>query len=220
MKVSRRNCEKSCIVHQHALLMRNNLWTMLSWNMVLTGSHEIVTWSWCRLSRCHSAGHDCGWSQWLGRGVSNDNPQGSSYPIVRDKDTFDCSDEWLPSRWENPSHEMKMAFIPFKVGRRSCPGPWAVTGKDQVRELLAWLVMDYEWSLVKETQLEDSITLMIMWTILQTKKVAWAWRHSVKQEKGWVKKLQERDNVWLSICKELCNKHESNVVFLLAGDTK
>jgi cytochrome P450 len=92
----------------------------------------------------------------------------SSYPIVRDKDTFDCSDEWLPSRWEDPSHEMKMAFIPFKIGRRSCPGPWAVTGKDQVRELLACLVMDYEWSLVKETHQEDSISLMIMWTILQT----------------------------------------------------
>jgi hypothetical protein len=63
---------------------------------------------------------------------------------------------------------MKMAFIPFKIGRRSCPGPWAVTGKDQVRELLACLVMDYEWSLVKETHQEDSISLMIMWTILQT----------------------------------------------------
>jgi len=96
----------------------------------------------------------------------------SSYPIVRDKDTFDCPDEWLPSRWEIPSHEMKTSFIPFKVGRRSCPGQWAVTGKDQVRDLLAWLVMDYEWSLVKENQPEDSITLMIMCTILQTTKVA------------------------------------------------
>jgi cytochrome P450 len=51
-------------------------------------------------------------------------PKGSisilvSYSIMRDRDTFDRPDEWLPDRWKNPTQDMKTAFIPFMVGRRS-----------------------------------------------------------------------------------------------------
>ncbi|KAL3804118.1 hypothetical protein ACHAW5_003211 [Stephanodiscus triporus] len=93
----------------------------------------------------------------------------NSYPIMRDKDTFDRPDEWLPNRWECPSQDMNTAFFPFMVGRRSCPGQLLAMSESEV--FLARLVMDYEWSLVKETQPEYNITLMIMGTILQAMKV-------------------------------------------------
>ena len=102
-------------------------------------------------------------------------PKGSiavmnSYPIMRDKDTFDRPDEWLPNRWENPTQDMMTAFVPFMVGRRSCPGQLLAMSESEV--FLARLLMDYEWSLVKETQPEYNITLKIKGTILQAKKVA------------------------------------------------
>jgi cytochrome P450 len=102
-------------------------------------------------------------------------PKGSiaclvSYSIMRDNDAFDRPDEWLPNRWMNPTQEMKTAFVPFMVGRRSCPGQLLAMCESEV--FLARLIMDYEWSLVKETQPEYNITLKIKGTILQAKKVA------------------------------------------------
>ena len=102
-------------------------------------------------------------------------PKGSitffiSYSIMRDKDTFDRPDEWIPNRWINPTQEMKAAFIPFMVGRRSCPGQLLAICESEV--FLARLLMDYEWSLVKETQPEYNITLKIKGTILRATRVA------------------------------------------------
>jgi cytochrome P450 len=102
-------------------------------------------------------------------------PKGSiatinSYAIMRDEDTFVRPDEWLPNRWENPSEDMKSAFIPFMVGRRSCPGQLLAMSESEL--FLARLLIDYEWSLVKETPPEYSITLKIKGTILQAKKIA------------------------------------------------
>jgi cytochrome P450 len=102
-------------------------------------------------------------------------PKGSismtmTFSIMRDKDTFDRPDEWLPDRWKNPTQDMKTAFIPFMVGRRSCPGQLLAMAESEV--FLARLLMDYEWSLVKETQPEYIITLKIKGTILQAKKIA------------------------------------------------
>lgn len=101
-------------------------------------------------------------------------PKGSfaamtTYPIMRDKDTFDRPDEWLPSRWEDPTQDMKDAFIPFMTGRRSCPGQLLALCESEI--FLARLVKDYEWSIVKEVPPEYSITLKIKGTILQAMKV-------------------------------------------------
>eukprot|EP00539_Tryblionella_compressa_P001156 CAMPEP_0178732714 /NCGR_PEP_ID=MMETSP0744-20121128/410_1 /TAXON_ID=913974 /ORGANISM="Nitzschia punctata, Strain CCMP561" /LENGTH=507 /DNA_ID=CAMNT_0020384851 /DNA_START=76 /DNA_END=1600 /DNA_ORIENTATION=+ len=102
-------------------------------------------------------------------------PKGSmimmaTYPIMRDKDTFDRPDEWLPSRWENATQEMKDAYMPFMVGRRSCPGQLLAVCESEI--FLGRLVKDYEWSLVKETTPEYTITLKIKGTVLQAKKIA------------------------------------------------
>jgi cytochrome P450 len=87
-----------------------------------------------------------------------------------DKDTFNRPDEWLPDRWDNATEDMKAAFMPFTVGRRSCPGQ--LLAMSELEVFLSRLLMNYQWSLVKETQPEYSITLKIKGTILQAKKVA------------------------------------------------
>jgi cytochrome P450 len=92
------------------------------------------------------------------------------FAFQRDKDTFNRPDEWLPDRWENATEDMKAAFMPFTVGRRSCPGQ--LLAMSELEVFLSRLLMNYQWSLVKETQPEYSITLKIKGTILQAKKVA------------------------------------------------
>lgn len=94
----------------------------------------------------------------------------ATYPVLRDRDVYEQPDEWLPSRWENPTQEMKDAFFPFMVGRRSCPGQLLAQCESEV--FLARLVRDYEWTLVKETEPEYTITLKIKGTILQAKKIS------------------------------------------------
>lgn len=102
-------------------------------------------------------------------------PKGSlvvmnTFAMQRDKDTFNRPDEWLPGRWDNATEDMKAAYMPFLVGRRSCPGQ--LLAMSELEVFLSRLLMNYQWSLVKETQPEYSITLKIKGTILQAKKVA------------------------------------------------
>jgi cytochrome P450 len=102
-------------------------------------------------------------------------PKGSlvvmnTFAFQRDNDTFNRPDEWLPDRWENATEDMKAAFMPFTVGRRSCPGQ--LLAMSELEVFLSRLLMNHQWSLVKETQPEYSITLKIKGTILQAKKVA------------------------------------------------
>ncbi|KAG7339228.1 cytochrome P450 [Nitzschia inconspicua] len=91
------------------------------------------------------------------------------YPLLRDDEVFDRPDEWLPSRWENATDDMKTAFMPFMVGRRSCPGQLLAMSESEV--FLARLVRDYEWTLIEETIPEWSVTLKIKGTILQATKI-------------------------------------------------
>jgi cytochrome P450 len=93
-----------------------------------------------------------------------------SYPLFRDEEVFDRPDEWVPDRWMNTTDEMKTTFMPFMVGRRSCPGQ--LLAMSELEVFLARLVRDYEWSLVKETEPEYTITLKIKGTILQAKRVS------------------------------------------------
>jgi hypothetical protein len=51
-----------------------------------------------------------------------------------------------------------------------CPGQLLAMAESEV--FLTRLLMDHEWSLVKETQPEYAITLKIKGTILQAKKIA------------------------------------------------
>jgi cytochrome P450 len=102
-------------------------------------------------------------------------PKGSvahivTYPLLRDMDVFDRPDEWLPDRWINTTNEMKTSFMPFMVGRRSCPGQLLAMAETEV--FLTRLVRDYEWFLVKETEPEYTITLKVKGTILQARHVS------------------------------------------------
>ena len=94
----------------------------------------------------------------------------ANYSVLRDDEVYESADEWIPSRWENPTEDMKTAFMPFMVGRRSCPGQLLAMTESEV--FLARLVKDYEWSLVKESEPAYTITLKIKGTILRAKKVA------------------------------------------------
>jgi cytochrome P450 len=101
-------------------------------------------------------------------------PKGSfarfvSYALLRDDDVFDQADEWIPDRWITTTDEMKTSFMPFMVGRRSCPGQLLALTEAEV--FLTRLLQEYEWSIVKETEPRFAITLKVEGIILQARKV-------------------------------------------------
>jgi cytochrome P450 len=54
-------------------------------------------------------------------------PKGSAVfmPIIcllRHPEIFEDCDNFVPSRWEQPTEEMKLAYMPFALGKRNCFG--------------------------------------------------------------------------------------------------
>jgi len=72
-----------------------------------------------------------------------------TYVINRDKDVYgDNADEFVPSRWDNPSEAMLKSFLPFSMGGRKCPGqPMATVG---LYMIISELISRYELEVVDE----------------------------------------------------------------------
>mmetsp|Transcript_12919 Transcript_12919/g.21938 ORF Transcript_12919/g.21938 Transcript_12919/m.21938 type:complete len:480 (-) Transcript_12919:384-1823(-) len=91
------------------------------------------------------------------------------YVIQRDGDIFERPDEFLPSRWKNPTPAMQKSWIVFSAGRRNCQGQ--ALANAELHVVLASLVADYEWTVVKEGRRELYATMKTVGTVLLPTKV-------------------------------------------------
>jgi cytochrome P450 len=67
------------------------------------------------------------------------------YVMHRDPDYFEKPDEFLPSRWDNPTPDMLSAYQPFSIGRRNCMGMSLAYLEAQI--VIVKLIKDYEFHL-------------------------------------------------------------------------
>ncbi|KAL7577958.1 hypothetical protein ACA910_007582 [Epithemia clementina (nom. ined.)] len=113
------------------------------------------------------------------------------YCIQRNRNVYtEQPDEFCPHRWnEDPSsvgnedHDnkndktsqskpnmeaMKQSWMSFSLGRRNCKGQ--LLALTELHMLLARLIVNYEWSVVEEGQVQYAVTLKTMGTKLQARK--------------------------------------------------
>jgi cytochrome P450 len=67
------------------------------------------------------------------------------YVMHRDPDYFERPDEFLPSRWDNPTPAMLNAYQPFSIGRRNCMGMSLAQLEAQI--IIVKLIKDYQFYL-------------------------------------------------------------------------
>ncbi|KAG7363511.1 monooxygenase cytochrome P450 [Nitzschia inconspicua] len=61
---------------------------------------------------------------------------------------FDNPESFVPSRWENPSEEMKKVFLPFSLGKRNCLGQSLALS--EMQSILSRVLVQYEFSVLDE----------------------------------------------------------------------
>jgi len=77
--------------------------------------------------------------------------------VHRNKEYMDKPDEFIPSRWIDPSDDLSSAFIPFSLGRRNCVGQYLAYA--ELYNCLATLVAEYEFSVFEEGTVDFFLTL-------------------------------------------------------------
>jgi cytochrome P450 len=80
------------------------------------------------------------------------------YVIHRDADYFENPNEFLPSRWDNPTQVMLNAYQPFSIGRRNCMGMSLANLEIQI--FLVKLIKDYEFTLQGEC--DDNFNFLLL----------------------------------------------------------
>ena len=79
------------------------------------------------------------------------------YLIMRNGDIFPYPDSFVPSRWERPTQEQLLAFMPFGAGRRNCQGLPLATA--ELRHIIARLVGRYTFQVISQGQFDYFVTL-------------------------------------------------------------
>uniref|UniRef100_A0A7R9WVQ4 Cytochrome P450 n=1 Tax=Craspedostauros australis TaxID=1486917 RepID=A0A7R9WVQ4_9STRA len=87
----------------------------------------------------------------------------------RDEMVFKDAEQFKPDRWENPTKEMVQSFIPFAVGKRTCPGQSLANA--ELFSVLSSILSKYEFELVTEGTLEVFMTMKYANTKLRAKRV-------------------------------------------------
>jgi cytochrome P450 len=80
-----------------------------------------------------------------------------SIGISRNPIYFDRPEEFVPTRWENPSAVSSRALFPFSLGKRSCLGQ--SLANSEMQSILARVLEQYEFSVAKEGTTRYFITL-------------------------------------------------------------
>eukprot|EP00525_Craspedostauros_australis_P010546 CAMPEP_0198109956 /NCGR_PEP_ID=MMETSP1442-20131203/1974_1 /TAXON_ID= /ORGANISM="Craspedostauros australis, Strain CCMP3328" /LENGTH=484 /DNA_ID=CAMNT_0043765811 /DNA_START=448 /DNA_END=1902 /DNA_ORIENTATION=+ len=93
-------------------------------------------------------------------------PQFASH---RDEAVFEDATQFKPDRWENPTKEMVQSFIPFAVGKRTCPGQSLANA--ELFSVLSSILSKYEFELVAEGKLDFFMTMKYVDTKLRVKRV-------------------------------------------------
>ena len=80
------------------------------------------------------------------------------YATFRNKKYFgDDADEFRPSRWENPTKEMQLAYTPFSLGMRNCVGQTLANA--EMNTVLSVLLAQYDFRLEDEGTSDYFLTL-------------------------------------------------------------
>ena len=91
-----------------------------------------------------------------------------TFAIQRDAKVFDNPDEFMPSRWEDPSEEMSKSMVVFALGRRNCQGQ--ALAYAEMTDILLKLCRDYEISVVDEGRAANVALYKPLGTILSFTK--------------------------------------------------
>ena len=89
--------------------------------------------------------------------------------LFRNPDIFTNPDSFIPSRWKNPTKDMKDAFHPFSMGRQNCIGQ--SLARAETVAVVARICSEYELSVECEGSSDCSLTLKPMGTRLKARKV-------------------------------------------------
>jgi cytochrome P450 len=100
-------------------------------------------------------------------------PKGSlvfmpSIGVYHNERYFRNPEAFVPSRWENPSEEMKKAFYPFSLGKRSCLGQSLALS--EMQSILSRVLVHYEFSVVDEGRTRYFITLKPQGVLLKANR--------------------------------------------------
>ncbi|KAL3940150.1 MAG: hypothetical protein SGBAC_005244 [Bacillariaceae sp.] len=79
------------------------------------------------------------------------------YSIFHHEEAFEDADTFMPSRWENPTELMKVAFLPFAAGKQNCIGQ--SLAKVEVDCVLARMIQEYDFSVEEEGHGEFHLVL-------------------------------------------------------------
>ena len=79
------------------------------------------------------------------------------YAIQRDASVFERPDDFVPSRWENPSNDALLALMPYSVGRRNCVGQ--AMANAELHVIIAELIRRYEFTVAEEGFTDYYVTL-------------------------------------------------------------
>jgi|UniRef100_A0A8J9TET2 cytochrome P450 len=87
----------------------------------------------------------------------------------RNPDVFDAPDEFLPSRWNNPSELQRTAVIPFILGSRNCVGQRLAIA--EIHSVIARLCTDFEFFVEDEGTSEYFLTYKPVGALLKARRV-------------------------------------------------
>eukprot|EP00816_Leptocylindrus_hargravesii_P005629 CAMPEP_0196802132 /NCGR_PEP_ID=MMETSP1362-20130617/1815_1 /TAXON_ID=163516 /ORGANISM="Leptocylindrus danicus, Strain CCMP1856" /LENGTH=435 /DNA_ID=CAMNT_0042173349 /DNA_START=272 /DNA_END=1579 /DNA_ORIENTATION=+ len=79
------------------------------------------------------------------------------FVVHRNREYINNPDEFIPSRWIDPSEDLSSAYMPFALGRRNCVGQ--SLAYSELFICLATLVVDYEFGVFDEGMVDYFLTL-------------------------------------------------------------
>jgi cytochrome P450 len=89
------------------------------------------------------------------------------YAIQRDEDVFADPDQFLPSRWEEPTDDQLRSYLTFSAGRRNCQGQ--ALAYAELHEILSVLVAKYEFDIVEPGEPQNIVLFKPIGTLLSAK---------------------------------------------------
>mmetsp|Transcript_17566 Transcript_17566/g.26281 ORF Transcript_17566/g.26281 Transcript_17566/m.26281 type:complete len:428 (+) Transcript_17566:592-1875(+) len=90
--------------------------------------------------------------------------------LLRNSNIFEDADSFIPSRWDNPTQEMKEAFIPFALGKQNCIGQ--SLANTEIYSLVPRICSEFELELVDEGETSFFLTLKSENTMIKAKKIS------------------------------------------------
>lgn len=94
----------------------------------------------------------------------------SPFLIHRDGSVFPSPDDFVPSRWIDPTDDQRKAFLPYVCGRRNCIGQ--SLANLEVLRVIGRLGRDYEFHVIAEGEAFYNVTFKTKGTILGVRKTS------------------------------------------------